>query len=542
MSAETKERPSSMEAQTAGRLSVVCAIAWRELREHVMSARLLMIVATTLVLVVLSTLAGIFNYRVQAEQYQLALARSEQKLREAVTWSEVQPMLVRPVAPLMVLNSGFEAREGRIVLASHSQIPAATQDASTGSPYLARFGGFDVTTVLVYLLGLLAVLLSFDAISGEKESGRLALSFSNALPRSAIFLGKYLGGMAALALSLALSTATALIVWLAGGTRFSSVPWPRVCLWFSSLLLYLSAMFLIGLLISVLTHRAAVSLLVGMVTWFVLVIFIPAAGPSAASTLARSPSSFVLNNEMAKLDRELEEKADEMSRSLGPPPQSEGLTISLEQGVRMNFYSPETYEWSLKYFAARARLEREYAARVYDTLKEFQDRNREQAELAFKFSSLSPVAHVERVSNELTGTSRDDVNHFLEAAREYRQSLIDFYDRNNLTTSLRWITDDPPGAESPFPKEEDLGKKGADEERREELELGRALYAQVLAERKSGVRALPIGDIPRFDYAPQPVSRALGRVTTSIAALVIINLFCAAIAFIRFRHYDVRLN
>jgi ABC-type transport system involved in multi-copper enzyme maturation permease subunit len=500
----------------------------------------MLILATTLALVVLSTLAGIFNYQVQAEQYRMAAGRAEQKLREATTWSDLQPILVRPPAPLMILNAGFEARDGRIAVASNSQIPAHTEDSPVGTPYLARFGGFDTTTVIVYLLGLLAILLSFDAVSGEKEQGTLALSFSNALTRGGFFLGKYLGGMAALALSLAISLAAVLVVWLVSGVRLPWAAWPRVGFWFVALLLYLSAMFLIGLLVSVLTRRADVSLLVGMLTWFVLVIFIPVIAPFAASQFARSPSSYTLEKETVRLDEELERKSDEVKKALGTPPESEGVSISLEQGVSMNFYTPEAYEWWLKYYSERARLEREYAVEVYQKFKEYQDQNRAQAELAFKLSSLSPVAHLERVADELTGTSRNDINHFLAAAVRYRQDLINFYDVNHLTTSLSWITDDPPGTQWPFPKEEKLGKKADSEEMRKVMELGRTLYEEVLAERKNGKRALPLKDLPRFDYAPQSVPQALSSVYTSIAALFIINLVCAAIAFLRFRRYDVR--
>jgi ABC-type transport system involved in multi-copper enzyme maturation permease subunit len=519
--------------------SVVRVIAARELREHLLSARLMLIVATTLALVVLSTLAGISNYRVQAEQYRLALARSEQKLHEATTWSDLQQILVRPPAPLMILNAGFESRDGRIAIASNSQIPATMEDSPVGTPYLARFSGFDTTTVIVYLLGLLAILLSFDAVSGEKEKGTLALSFSNSLTRLTFFLGKYLGGMAALALSLAISLGAVLIVWLVSGVHLHWTAWARVGLWFIALLLYLSAMFLIGLLVSVLTKRADVSLLVGMLTWFVLVIFIPVVAPFAASQLARSPSSYALNKEIVRLDDELERKAEEVKKALGTPPQSEGVSISLEQGVSMNFYTTEAYEWWLKYYSERARLEREYAVEVYGKVKEFQDQNEAQAGLAFKLSSLSPVAHLERVADELTGTSRDDIKHFLKAAGRYHQDLINFYDVNHLTTSLRWITDDPPGNQWLFPEDEKPAKKMDAEDTQKTMEMEKALYEQMLAERKSGKRALPVNDVPRFDYAPQPVRQAVGSVNSSIAALVFINLVCALIAFIRFRRYDV---
>jgi ABC-type transport system involved in multi-copper enzyme maturation permease subunit len=530
-----------MKSKTKARLtaSVVRAIAARELREHLRSARFVMILATTLVLVVLSTLSGIFNYRVQVEQYQIDVARSEQKLKEATTWSELQPIVVRPVTPLMILNAGFEAREGRTAVVSNSQIPATTEDSPVGTPYLARFSAFDVTTVIVYLLGLLAILLSFDTVSGEKEKGTLALSFSNALTRGQVLLGKYLGGMAALTLSLLISLAAALIVWLVSGVGLAGAAWTRIGLWFVSILLYLSAMFCIGLLISVLTHRAAVSLLIGMVTWFVLVILIPVMASFAANQLARLPSTYALEREMQRLSDELEQKSDEAKDALGAQPESDGVSVAIEQGISLNFYGSAAYQWWLKYYSERARLERDYAVEVYQKTKEYVKQNQAQAALAFKLSSLSPVAHLERITDELTGTSRDDINRFMAAAQHYRQNLVDYTDANHLTTQLRWITDDPPGAESPFPK--GLPDKTNDPEAmRKMTELGKTLYAQVLTERKSGQRALPIGDLPQFDYQPQPVNQALRNVSTSISALLVINLLCLAVAFLKFRHYDVR--
>ncbi|HKC63710.1 MAG TPA: DUF3526 domain-containing protein, partial [Pyrinomonadaceae bacterium] len=169
------------------------------------------------------------------------------------------------------------------------------------------------------------------------------------------------------------------------------------------------------------------------------------------------------------------------------------------------------------------------------------DRDRAQADMAFKLSALSPVVHLERVADELTGTSRDDAHYFLDAARRYRESLIGFYDANQLTTSLRWITDDPPGSESSFPTEtKPGGKADTEEETKRETELEREMFAQLMAERRSGKRALPVNEIPQFNYQLQPLNQAITRVSSSIVALLILNLVCAAAAYLRFKRYDVR--
>ncbi len=55
-----------------------------------------------------------------------------------------------------------------------------------------------MTTLSVYLTPLLALLLSFDAISGERERGSLALLLSYRLTRSEILAGKLLAHLAVL--------------------------------------------------------------------------------------------------------------------------------------------------------------------------------------------------------------------------------------------------------------------------------------------------------------------------------------------------------
>lgn len=68
------------------------------------------------------------------------------------------------------------------------------------------FQGIEITiaslvSLVVYLVPLIALILGYDAVVGEKEKGSLELLLSMPLTRFEILLGKYLGLAAALALS-----------------------------------------------------------------------------------------------------------------------------------------------------------------------------------------------------------------------------------------------------------------------------------------------------------------------------------------------------
>ena len=73
----------------------------------------------------------------------------------------------------------------------------------------AIFGSLDLAFIVKVVLSLFAILLTFDAICGEREGGTLKLVLSNAVPRDRVILGKLVGGFLALVVPLALASAPA---------------------------------------------------------------------------------------------------------------------------------------------------------------------------------------------------------------------------------------------------------------------------------------------------------------------------------------------
>lgn len=75
-----------------------------------------------------------------------------------------------------------------------------------------------MTTLSVYLVPLLALLLAFDAIAGEVERGGMALLLTYPVSRSEVLMGKFLAHVAALALAIALGFGVSgVTAWVAGG-------------------------------------------------------------------------------------------------------------------------------------------------------------------------------------------------------------------------------------------------------------------------------------------------------------------------------------
>ncbi|WP_068310361.1 ABC transporter permease [Polycladidibacter hongkongensis] len=75
-----------------------------------------------------------------------------------------------------------------------------------------------LATLSVYIVPLIALLLSFDAIAGEVDRGTLALVLSYPAPRTSLVIGKLLAHLLALGVALVLGYGAAIAVCLALGT------------------------------------------------------------------------------------------------------------------------------------------------------------------------------------------------------------------------------------------------------------------------------------------------------------------------------------
>ncbi len=128
-----------------------------------------------------------------------------------------------------------------------------------------------ITTLSVYLVPLIGLLLSFDAIAGEAERGTLALSLSYPVSRAEILFGKFLAHFCVLAFAIAvgLGLTAALTVWQHGMSDLSF--YPLVRLFLTSLAL--GSTFLgMGYTVSSMVRQPGVASGVVIVIWLVCVV------------------------------------------------------------------------------------------------------------------------------------------------------------------------------------------------------------------------------------------------------------------------------
>ncbi|EPX77933.1 ABC transporter permease [Salipiger mucosus] len=128
-----------------------------------------------------------------------------------------------------------------------------------------------LATLSVYLIPLIALLMSYDSLAGEIERGTLALTFATPARRWEVFLGKFLAQATAVGLAIVLAFGVAgLTAGLSLGTGVEGIAaWLRLMATAAAL----GAVFVgVGLMLSALTGRTARAAAATVGTWLLLVV------------------------------------------------------------------------------------------------------------------------------------------------------------------------------------------------------------------------------------------------------------------------------
>lgn len=192
-----------------------------------------------------------------------------------------------------------------------------------------------LATLSVYLIPLIALLMSYDAFAGDIERGALALTLATPVRRSEVFVGKLAAqiGAVSLAVALALSIAGAALAAAFGTGPQGLAAWARLTV----SAMGLGAVFVtVGLMLSAFSARTARAAAAAVGTWLVLVVLydlallggIIAAGEGVFATrifpwlvVANPADAFRLYN-LAALDTVPVAGIDGLARTLPFPPET----------------------------------------------------------------------------------------------------------------------------------------------------------------------------------------------------------------------------
>lgn len=134
----------------------------------------------------------------------------------------------------------------------------------------------DWVNIILYFISFLCLMLSYNAFSGEKETGTLKLMLVNNISRSKIIMGKYLSLLTGITIPFLLGLLiTVLALLLLPNIQPDANLYLKLALFLIVFILFISLNIFIGFFISLLSKKSSVSLIYGITVWILFLVILP---------------------------------------------------------------------------------------------------------------------------------------------------------------------------------------------------------------------------------------------------------------------------
>ena len=290
--------------------------------------------------------------------------------------------------------------------------PSASPNLKNIRPNVTKV---DWVFIIGYVLSLIAILFTFDAVSGERELGTLRLMLANPIPRHTVLVGKFLGALISIGIPLTLAVLmNLLLISTSNAVQLGPDAWGRLGIIFFVAILYTSLFLALGLLISARVSRSAVSLVILLLIWVIFVVFVP----STLASIAGGFSSPMSTDELWQRRGELYAKRWERYDAY--------FAERVERSKEIQFKG----EHVIAEAEEQERVNEEHLAQQIDQVK-----------FARRTTRISPIAIAQHLIESFAGTGFERHLQFLENAKTHARQFREFVadtDRADLE-SLHFI-------------------------------------------------------------------------------------------------------
>lgn len=313
-------------------------------------------------------------------------------------------VLSRPVPAFLPFANGvYSAFPNELTLRRASGRPAPSSEDL--QPLDRLFPPVDLSMIIGVLMTLMAILMSYSAVTREREQATLKLLLSLGARRGAVLMGK-LGGVILL-----LAVAVAYVVPLYSAVVFSytslAITWSAflelavlTLLGFGALAVYAA----LGVVVSTLVKRSPVALGVSVPLWALLSLIWPASVQQTVHSFAQAGAAHERHTRMLRLEAELvhAELQEHREAAAELKAQSRNVKTAWERYIE---------------------IERRWSNRKRDELgrlvRQFNSEDRYEKRLARSLLLISPSSALTQAVRALCETGTEDYDRFLTAAERY---------------------------------------------------------------------------------------------------------------------------
>jgi ABC-type transport system involved in multi-copper enzyme maturation permease subunit len=365
------------------------------------------------------------DYQQRLGTFNENVARNEAELRNVKVYKNITPTIYRPPSVLSVFSEGFEKQIAGSAKIEYNKIPEINAAAGQENPYQVIFPVFDASLIFKIVIGVLALLVAYDAISAERERGTLRLMLSSTIARHQVLFAKLLAGLLVLVVPITITFTIGLIILLFFPmVDLSRSAWIRVGLMYLTSFLFISAMYNLGLLFSCLTKRSAISLVLGLFLWIIFVVVVPNGSVYLAERIQPLESEEKIDGQIKSLQQDYQREFNESK------PSNVDISRSDSRGAFGHWYHRKINKEGVEYFKKRYRLEYtlgiKYADKFWEVEHSYLSGLSRQNKLAHNLSRISPISLYGNAMSSLAGTEIAGFQSYIMSVKAYRLRFIDY--------------------------------------------------------------------------------------------------------------------
>ena len=350
-----------------------------------------------------------------------------------------------------------------------------------------RFADIDWVFIISLILSFVALLLTFDSFSAEKERGTLSLVVSNSIPRDKVILGKYISAILTLMIPLFVGLLINLIIVNISGFAISGSQWLKIALFVGISILYLSIFLLLGILVSSRSAKSSSSIVILLFIWVVLVMLIPAFGRTVSEKFSNVPARPEIERMISEANREIWDNSDRYGKNAGNWGGGDLHADWLNPPARARLFNAIT--------DSRNRINEEYINQIIA-----------QANLGRNITRISPATLYQSASEVIIGTGVSRFRSLYDQLKRYKETLRNFIIDTDKGDPDSWHL----------------------------LAEGRQ-HSRLLSQKPVDYNA-----IPRFSESDALMGEALKNAAWDVSALILLNIFLFMAVYVSFLRCDVR--
>lgn len=376
----------------------------REMQEYLRSSKFLIGFLITVILITISTIININDYKQRNQDYLAA--------QKEMTGDRFYIQVFRQPEVLSTLVQGKDRKLGNRLQMTYLDLPYRTSGymgdfASQHHRFMAGFAAIDFAFVVRVVLSLMVIFLAYNAISEEKFQGTLKLMLANRLPRDQLLLGKFLGGLIVIVASLLIATILSVVIMLIHpAISLGKTEWIRILLMFGISVLYLICFYTLTIFISTVVNRPAIAMLILLQVWIFLIIIYPNLGVIVSENFYKLPTEREIGQQKIAAFQPYEEEYKKVREEFHNAIVSGGRPT--EENSKRNF------ELSAKQAEVEHQVDMEFSNNLTRQMK-----------LAQYIAILSPAILYDQASQRLARTDMTSFERFIQGAERHWQKLLE---------------------------------------------------------------------------------------------------------------------